>query len=219
MKKTPLVILFVTMFLDLLGFSIILPLLPVYITHYGGSAQVGGWLLACFSIMQFLFSPIWGRASDKYGRRPMMLISLVGSAVSYFCFGAAPNLLVLFIARISAGVLSAASLPTAQAYIADVTPPDKRAGGMAMIGAAFGLGFAFGPILGGVLSQHPMFGIPPLAMPSYFAASLALINFFVARSFYRKRTTIEVCQMTSPVPLLHLSQLAKHCKTRPYVLN
>ena len=180
MKRAPLIILFVTLFLDLLGFSIILPLLPVYIKHYGGSPIVGGLLLASFSCMQFLFSPIWGRMSDKYGRRPMMLLSLIGSAVSYFCFGAAPNLVVLFLARISAGVLSAASLPTAQAYIADVTTPDKRAGGMAMIGASFGLGFAFGPILGGYLSQHPVFGIPPLAMPSYFAASLALINFAFA---------------------------------------
>ncbi|MEP6754658.1 MAG: MFS transporter, partial [Chthonomonadales bacterium] len=177
MKRAPLVILFVTLFLDLLGFSIILPLLPVYIKHYGGTPVVGGILLASFSIMQLIFSPIWGRMSDRLGRRPMMLLSLIGSAVSYFAFGSAPNIYILFLARISAGVLSAASLPTAQAYIADVTTPDKRAGGMAMIGAAFGLGFAFGPIIGGFLSQHPLLGIPPLAMPSYFAASLALINF------------------------------------------
>jgi DHA1 family tetracycline resistance protein-like MFS transporter len=177
MKRSPLIILFVTIFIDLLGFGIILPQLPIYITHYGGKPWVGGALLACFSIMQFIFSPIWGRVSDLHGRRPMILLSLLGSSISFFFFGAAPNLLVLFIARIAAGILSAASLPTSQAYIADVTPPEKRAGGMAVIGAAFGLGFAFGPVVGGFMSQHPIMGIAPLAMPAFFAAALSLLNF------------------------------------------
>jgi multidrug resistance protein len=177
MKRSPLIILFVTIFIDLLGFGIVLPLLPIYIRHYGGTPAVGGWLLASFSVMQFLFSPIWGRLSDRHGRRPMILLSLVGSSISFFFFGAAPNLVVLFIARIAAGILSAASLPTAQAYIADTTTPEKRASGMAVLGAAFGLGFAFGPMLGGVLSQHPVLGISPLAMPAYFAALLSLANF------------------------------------------
>lgn len=177
MKRLPLIILFITVFIDLLGFGIVLPLIPVYITHYGGRPWVGGALLAAYSIMQFLFSPIWGRVSDRHGRRPMILLSLVGSSVSFFFFGAAPNLAVLFIARVAAGALSAASLPTSQAYIADVTPPEKRAGGMAIIGAAFGLGFAFGPVIGGVMSRHPMFGATPLAMPAYFAAAMSLANF------------------------------------------
>jgi MFS transporter, DHA1 family, tetracycline resistance protein len=177
MKRTPLIILFITLFIDLLGFGMIMPLLPNYITHYGGAPWVGGALLASFSAMQFIFSPIWGRVSDTYGRRPMILLSLLGSAVSYFFFGMASNLTVLFAARVASGILTAASMPTAQAYIADVTPPEKRAGGMAMIGAAFGLGFAFGPVIGGVLSQHPILGIPPLAMPAIFAAALALCNF------------------------------------------
>lgn len=177
MKKSPLLILFTTVFLDLLGFGLILPLLPVYIQHYGGTPQVGGFLLASFSCMQFIFSPIWGRASDKYGRRPLILMSLIGSAISYFMFGSAPNLAWLFGARVAAGILTAASLPASYAYIADVTSPEKRAGGMAMIGAAFGLGFAFGPWLGGVLSKYSIFGHPALATPSYFAAGLALIAF------------------------------------------
>jgi MFS transporter, DHA1 family, tetracycline resistance protein len=177
MKRTPLIILFVTLFIDLLGFGMIMPLLPNYITHYGGRPWVGGALLASFSAMQFIFSPIWGRVSDIYGRRPMILLSLLGSAVSYFFFGMASNLVILFAARVASGILTAASMPTAQAYIADVTPPEKRAGGMAMIGAAFGLGFAFGPVMGGVLSQHPVLGIPPLAMPAIFASALALCNF------------------------------------------
>lgn len=180
MKRSPLIILFITIFIDLLGFGIVLPLLPIYITHYGGLPWVGGALLACYSVAQFIFSPIWGRVSDIHGRRPMILLSLIGSAISFFFFGAAPNLAILFLARISAGVLSAASLPTAQAYIADVTPPEKRASGMALIGVSFGLGFAFGPIVGGLLSQHPIWGITPLAMPAFFAAVLSLANCLMA---------------------------------------
>ncbi len=196
MKRQPLIILFITVFIDLLGFGIILPLLPIYITHYGGKPWVGGALLATFSVMQFIFSPIWGRVSDQRGRRPMILLSLIGSSISFFFFGAAPNLAVLFIARIAAGILSAASLPTSQAYIADVTPPEKRAGGMAIIGAAFGLGFAFGPVIGGFMSQHPVFGITPLAMPAYFAATMSLLNFvwafFMLPETHHDRTTDDV---------------------------
>ena len=180
MKRSQLVILFVTIFIDLLGFGLILPLLPIYIQHYGGSAWVGGALMTSFSVMQFIFAPIWGSLSDRIGRRPLILLSLLGSAVSYFFFGAAPNLLILFIARLSAGVLSSASIPTAQAYIADVTTPQERSGGMAIIGAAFGLGFAFGPVFSAVLSNHPVFGITALAMPAYAAALLSLVNFAFA---------------------------------------
>jgi len=180
MKRSPLIILFITLFIDLLGFGMILPLLPIYITHYGGKPWVGGALMATFSSMQFIFSPIWGRASDRYGRRPLILLSLIGSATSYFFFGMANSLAVLFAARVASGILTAAGIPTAQAYIADVTTPEKRAGGMAMIGAAFGLGFAFGPLIGGALGQFSIFGLPKLATPALFAAGLALINFVLA---------------------------------------
>src|SRR4051812_44001183 len=110
MKRSPLIVLFITIFIDLLGFGIVLPLLPIYIKHYHGQPWHGGVLLACFSAAQFIFSPIWGRVSDSHGRRPMILLSLVVSAISFFFFGAAPNLAVLFLARISAGILSSASL-------------------------------------------------------------------------------------------------------------
>lgn len=169
-----------TLFIDLLGFGLILPLLPVYIAHFGGKPYVGGLLMATFSTMQFLFAPIWGRASDRYGRRPFILLSLSGSALSYLFFGASTSLAMLFIARVASGILTAASMPTAQAYIADVTPPEKRAGGMAILGAAFGLGFAFGPMIGGLLSRFSIFGLPPLGTPAYFAATLALLNFIWA---------------------------------------
>ncbi|HZT43113.1 MAG TPA: MFS transporter [Chthonomonadaceae bacterium] len=177
MKRSALLILAFTVFLDFLGLTLIIPLLPVYITHYGGNSWIGGLLTGSFAAMQFLFAPIWGHASDRYGRRPLILMSLIGSAITYFFFGAAGSLTVLFLARIGAGILTAASLPTAQAYVADVTPPEKRAGGMALLGACIGLGFAFGPIVGGKLSQYSLFGGPPIATPAYVAAALALLNF------------------------------------------
>ncbi|MDE2125064.1 MAG: MFS transporter [Armatimonadetes bacterium] len=180
MKRTPLLILCLTLFLDMLGFGFIMPLLPVYITHYGGAPWVGGALMATFSLMQFVFAPIWGRRSDFTGRRPVILVGLGGSAVSYFFFGAAPNLAVLFLARAASGILTAASLPTSQAYVADVTPPEKRSSGMAMLGASFGLGFAFGPLLGGVLGRYSLFGLPALATPALVAAGLAVGNWFLA---------------------------------------
>jgi multidrug resistance protein len=180
MKRSPLVILFITLVIDMLGFGMIIPLLPIYITHYGGKPWVGGALMATFSGMQFIFSPIWGRASDRYGRRPLILMSLIGSAVSYFFFGMANSLVMLFVARVASGILTAAGIPTAQAYIADVSPPEKRASGMAIIGAAFGIGFVFGPIIGGVLGQVSVFGLPKLATPALFAATLAIVNFVLA---------------------------------------
>src|SRR5690242_12209701 len=134
MKRSALIILFITLFIDLLGFGLILPLIPAYITHYGGKPWVGGALMATFSLMQCIFSPIWGRVSDHHGRRPMILLSLIGSGISFIALGAAPNLIAVFAARVAAGILSSASLPAAQAYIADVTPPEKRARGMALIG-------------------------------------------------------------------------------------
>lgn len=171
MKRSPLVILFVTVVIDLLGFGIILPLLPLYVKQFDGTPVIAGWLATSFSIMQFLFAPIWGRVSDIHGRRPMILMSLLGSAIAFFLFGIASNLWMLFAARIAAGILTAASLPTAQAYIADVTPPERRARGMAMIGVAFGIGFACGPWIGGALGRYG------LAVPAFFVAGMALLNF------------------------------------------
>lgn len=171
MKRSPLIILFITVVIDLLGFGIILPLLPLYVKQFGGTPQLSGWLTASFSIMQFIFAPIWGRASDFWGRRPLILLSLFGSALAFLLFGLATSLWMIFAARIAAGILTAASLPTAQAYIADVTPPEKRARGMAMIGVAFGIGFACGPWIGGQLGKYG------LAVPALFVAGLSFLNF------------------------------------------
>jgi multidrug resistance protein len=166
---SPLVIIFITVFIDLLGFGIIIPLLPFYAESFGASALTIGLLGTSFSLMQFLFSPIWGRWSDRIGRKPIILVGLMGSCVSYLALALAGSLPMVFLARIIGGI-AGANIPTAQAYIADVTTPENRAKGMGMVGAAFGLGFIFGPAIGGVLSR---FGA---STPMWCASALCLAN-------------------------------------------
>jgi MFS transporter, DHA1 family, tetracycline resistance protein len=170
---SPLVIIFVTVFIDLLGFGIIIPLLPFYAESFGASALTIGLLGTSFSLMQFLFSPIWGRWSDRIGRKPIIMLGLMGSCVSYLVLALSTSLTLLFVARIIGGI-AGANIPAAQAYIADVTTPENRAKGMGMIGAAFGLGFIFGPAIGGVLSR-----VSP-ETPMWFASALCLANFIAA---------------------------------------
>jgi multidrug resistance protein len=170
---SPLVIIFVTVFIDLLGFGIIIPLLPFYAESFGASALMVGLLGTSFSLMQFVFSPIWGRLSDRIGRKPIILLGLMGSCVSYLVLALATTLPLVFLARIVGGI-AGANIPTAQAYIADVTTPENRAKGMGMVGAAFGMGFIFGPALGGLLSR---FGP---SVPMWFASALCLLNFIAA---------------------------------------
>jgi MFS transporter, DHA1 family, tetracycline resistance protein len=170
---SPLVIIFVTVFIDLLGFGIIIPLLPFYAEHFGASALAIGLLSTSFSVAQFLFAPFWGRLSDRIGRRPVILMGLLGSAVSYSMFALADSLTMLFVARTLSGV-AGANIPTAQAFVADVTGAEHRARGMGMIGAAFGLGFVFGPAIGGFTSRWGY------AAPAWFAAALSAANFVAA---------------------------------------
>jgi len=170
---SPLVIIFVTVFIDLLGFGIIIPLLPFYAESFGATALAIGLLGTSFSLMQFLFSPIWGRWSDRIGRKPIILIGLLGSCLSYVTMALATSLTLLFIARIVGGI-AGANIPTAQAYIADITTQEDRARGMGLVGAAFGLGFIFGPAIGGLLSR-----VSP-ETPMWFAAALCFANFVAA---------------------------------------
>ncbi|MEY4093110.1 MAG: hypothetical protein RLZZ53_309 [Acidobacteriota bacterium] len=170
---SPLVVIFVTVFIDLLGFGIIIPLLPFYAESFGASALKIGLLGTSFSLMQFLFSPIWGRWSDRIGRKPIILIGLLGSCLSYLTMAVAGSLPVVFIARVVGGI-AGANIPTAQAYIADVTTPENRAKGMGMVGAAFGLGFIFGPAIGGMLSRFSP------ETPMWFASALCLANLVAA---------------------------------------
>ncbi|MCS6804962.1 MAG: MFS transporter [Blastocatellia bacterium] len=182
MKKSPLALIFLTVFIDLLGFGIVLPLLP-YFAHQepfnAGEWQIG-LLVAIYSLMQFIFAPIWGRLSDRVGRRPIILLSLLGSTLSYLIFAFAQNFSVLFLSRTLAGI-GAANIPTAQAYIADCTTAENRAKGMGLIGAAFGLGFIFGPAIGGFLSQWG-YRVPGLVAAGICFVDLVLTYFILPES-------------------------------------
>jgi len=194
---SPATIVFITVFIDLLGFGIIIPLMPFYAETFGGTALTVGLLMTSFSLMQFLFAPFWGHLSDRIGRRPVILIGLLGSAVSYLLFGLATSLTLLFVARIAAGI-AGANIPTAQAYMADMTTAENRAKGMGLVGAAFGLGFIFGPAIGGFLSRWGY------QAPSFFASGLSLANFIAAWFFLpesRPRTNGEAVR-TSRLDLL-----------------
>jgi DHA1 family tetracycline resistance protein-like MFS transporter len=172
-KKSPIIIVFITVFIDLLGFGLIIPLLPFYAESLGATGFTVGMLSTSFSLMQFIFAPIWGRMSDRVGRRPIILIGLFGSFLSYLAFASVSTLPLLFVARIFAGI-AGANIPTAQAVMADLTTPENRAKGMGLFGAAFGLGFIFGPAIGGFFSQWG-YAAPPL-----FAAGLSIVNFSFA---------------------------------------
>jgi DHA1 family tetracycline resistance protein-like MFS transporter len=171
MKRSPLLVIFITVFIDLVGFGIVIPVLPYYASGAGFSAtprQVG-LLFASYSIMQLVFAPVLGRLSDKHGRRPVLLVSILGTCVGFLILGFAGSLWMLFVGRIIDGI-SGGNISTAQAYIADVTTEENRAKGMGLIGAAFGLGFVFGPAIGGILSR---WGIN---VPFLFAGGLAFVN-------------------------------------------
>ena len=169
MKKSPLLPIFLIVFIDLLGFGLILPLLPYYAESFGASELTVGLLLASYSLMQFIGAPVLGRLSDRYGRRPILLISQFGTFVGFLLLGFATTLWMLFLSRIIDGI-SGANLSTAQAYIADITDEKNRAKSFGLIGAAFGLGFIIGPAVGGFLSQ---FGYH---VPAFFAAGLSLLT-------------------------------------------
>ncbi|MBI3293874.1 MAG: MFS transporter [Deltaproteobacteria bacterium] len=175
-QSRTLLIVFLTVFLDLVGFGIIIPIQPFFAESLGATPAIVTLLGASYSLMQFLFSPFWGRLSDRMGRRPIMLVSILITSLGYLFFGLAHSLAILFLARMLSG-FGSANIGTAQAIIADSTTAEKRAKGMGLIGAAFGLGFIFGPAIGGLLSQIS------IATPMYFAAGLAFLNFVLAMFF------------------------------------
>lgn len=162
-------ILFLTVFIDLVGFGIIIPILPLYAEHFNASPIAIGWLTGIYSGMQIIFTPILGKLSDRFGRRPILITSIAGTAAGFALMGLARALPLLFVARILAGI-TGGNISIPQAYIADVTAPDERSRSMGLIGAAFGLGFTFGPLIGGILSSISY------SAPFYFAAGLAVVN-------------------------------------------
>ncbi len=193
-------------FIDLLGFGIIIPILPFYVRSFGVSDIFIGLLAASYSLAQFLAAPVLGRLSDQRGRRPVIMLSVGVSGVAWILFGIASEigavagttvgLLVLFGARLTAGA-AGGNIAAAQAYIADVTPPERRTGALGLIGAAFGLGFVFGPALGGVLASDPAVNagqavfpdsvpITPFTLPSFGAATLSFVALAAATVFLKE---------------------------------
>ncbi|MDX1953581.1 MAG: MFS transporter [Verrucomicrobiota bacterium] len=179
MRKPSLLIIFLTVFIDLIGFGIVMPLLPLYSKQFGASGLMVGMIMASFSLMQFLFAPVWGKWSDKIGRRPILLVSNAGSALSYALFAIASSmagdkgLLLLLCSRIFAGICGA-NLSVASAYIADISPPEKRSKSMGLIGMSFGLGFILGPALGAGAAHF--FG---RSGPGWVAATICAANFLL----------------------------------------
>lgn len=180
-KNKNLAVLFFTLVVVMLGFGIVIPILPFYVEHFGGSGKDMGMLMAIYSIMQFIFSPIWGSLSDHYGRKPILLLGIIGNMVSQILYGLVGDfaqagifepqtaLTLLIAARGLAGILSSATLPTAMAIIGDSTSHHERGGGMGLVGAAMGVGMVLGPGIGGMMS-----GIS-LSAPFYFAAGISVI--------------------------------------------
>ena len=180
-RKPSILVVLLTVFIDLVGFGIVVPLVPIFSRHYGASGWLIGTIIASYSAMQFIFAPIWGRLSDRHGRRPVLLFSSVGSALSYVLFAIASGfenhttaLVALLISRAFAGAC-AGNITVAQAYIADITPPENRSKRMGLVGMAFGLGFIFGPAISGVALK---FG--GATAPGWTAAALCAANFFLA---------------------------------------
>jgi len=183
MRKVSLLVLFLTVFIDLIGFGMVIPFLPFYAREYGASGVAVGAVVGIYSIMQFFFAPVWGRLSDRIGRRPVILISLTASLVGYALFAFARSFALLFASCLVAGV-GGANIGTAQAYIADSTTLENRAKGMGLIGAAFGMGFIMGPPLSGLLSAVGQnHGLPGNLLPGCAAALLSLTALALALLF------------------------------------
>ncbi len=195
MKKSPLLVIFLVVFIDLVGFGIIIPLGPYLGTQVGATPFEIGLLMSIYSIMQFIFAPMWGRLSDRLGRRPIILTSLLGGAIAHTLYAYSDSVWMLFLGRGLAGFFGA-NISAAMAYIADVTDKKNRSKGMGLIGAAFGLGFILGPPIGGFLgelgtniSHNPPFG---LGFGALGASALCLMNFLLASKVLKESLTPEI---------------------------
>jgi MFS transporter, DHA1 family, tetracycline resistance protein len=203
-----LAILFLTVFLDLLGFGLVIPILPTYASQLGASAIQVGLIAAVYSLMNFMFSPFWGALSDRHGRRPVIAWTVLITALAFLLLAHAENLVLLFLARMLAGIGSA-NIAASQAYITDVTPVERRAKALGMIGAAFGLGFIFGPPVGGFIKEH--YG---MAWVGYTAMGLSIINLllilaYLPESHHNRNSTarIEMKPITQTIQALRRADI------------
>ncbi|WP_062108090.1 MFS transporter [Bacillus niameyensis] len=211
--KKALPVLFAVMFFVMVGFGIIIPVLPFYAEEMGASPTQLGLLMAVYSLMQLLFSPFWGRISDRIGRKPVIMIGIFGLAISFFLMAFATELWMLFAARIIGGLLSSANMPTVTAYVADITSPEDRGKGMGVVGASVGLGFILGPAIGGIFSKTS------LSMPFIIAGISSIITFFLVMTILRESLPSEkrgaqskkkepmFKAMNGPISILYFLQL------------
>jgi len=208
-------ILFLIVFIDLVGFGIIIPLLPFFGEHFSASPAMVGFLMASYSLTQFIAAPFWGRMSDSIGRRPVLLITLAGTAVSYVLLGFSNSLLMLFVAR-GLGGFMAGNISAAFAYVADITTPENRAKGMGAIGAAFGLGFIAGPAIGGILA-----GPDPLnadfRTPSLAAAGLSFSAFCMAFFTLKESLSEDIRKRLSEMPAENRTAQFRRALAKPGV--
>ena len=198
--KKALPILFAVMFLVMVGFGIIIPVLPFYAEDLGASPTELGLLMAVYSFMQFLFAPMWGRISDRIGRKPVIMIGILGLAISFFMIALSSQLWMLFAARVIGGFLSAANMPTIMAYVADITSEEDRGKGMGIIGASVGLGFIFGPAIGGIFSHIS------LQTPFYVSGISSLLTFFIVMGILKESLSPKsknIQQTADRTPLRH----------------
>jgi len=184
-------ILFIIMFLVMVGFGIIIPVLPFYAEVLGASPTELGLLMAVYSLMQFIFAPMWGRISDKIGRKPVIMIGIFGLSLSFVMLGLSVHLWMLFAARIIGGVLSAANMPTVMAYVADITSDEDRGKGMGVVGAATGLGFILGPAIGGIFTNIN------LQAPFYIAGSLSFMTLLLVFVILKESIHLSANKATS----------------------
>ncbi len=210
-QRSALTVIFVTVFIFLVGFGIVIPILPRYAEDYGATPLQATMLLSAHSLMQFLAAPLWGRISDRVGRRPTILVSIGVSVIGYVIFALARSVPVLYLSRIVSGV-GGASIAVTQAYIADTTTPENRSRGMGLIGMAFGLGFIFGPVIGGVATRF--FG---LSGPGWAATIICLVNFVGALVWLpeslpteRRRTRVALGPRAAVGVLMDSSQAIVH---------
>jgi len=216
MNDRPLFSIILVVFIDLLGFSLIIPLLPYYAQTFNASDTTIGILLASYAAAQLIGAPLLGRASDRFGRRPILLISIFGTFLGFLLFGLAGSLMILFASRILQGI-TGGNLSVAQAYITDVTDSKSRNRGLGMIGAAFGLGFIIGPALGGLLSNISY------SVPAFVASALSFINLILIAFWLPESLTSEKrAQLTQKKPawsLRALLEALKHPLTGPLLIT
>lgn len=170
-SRKNLFILSFTLLVVMLGYGMVMPIMPFYIEHFGAGGTELGWMMSTYSLMQLICAPVWGVLSDRYGRKPILSFGVLGYAITLFMFGFAKSFTMLFIARSLSGILSSATMPTAMAYIGDNTPQEEKSKGMGQLGAMVGLGVILGPLMGGLLSTDS------LSLPFFIGSGLAFLSF------------------------------------------